>query len=118
PVSWVGNRRKNRVCRARPDLDAWTDRRPRDRISKWRSGSNGRGERMQYQGQEYYEIDVAGLRRRLPIVPINDSLWIAAFVLWGDVGLTNACAPALPARLRPLDFDYLLSLPANALPPP
>jgi adenine phosphoribosyltransferase len=48
---------------------------------------------MKYAGQEYYEIEVAGIRRRLPIVKITDSLWIAAFVLWGDVELTTP-APA------------------------
>ncbi len=71
---------------------------------------------MQYQGQEYYEIEVAGLRRRLPIVPISDSLWIAAFVLWGDVELTNACARAIAARIQPLEFDYVVSIEAKALP--
>ena len=71
---------------------------------------------MRYQGQEFYEIDVAGLRRQLPIVPINDSLWIAAFVLWGDVELTNACARAIAARIQPVDFDYIVSIEAKALP--
>ena len=71
---------------------------------------------MKYEGQEYFEIEVAGLRRRLPIVPITDSLWIAAFVLWGDVELTNACARALVARLEPLEFDHVVSIEAKALP--
>lgn len=71
---------------------------------------------MKYSGQEYYEIEVAGLRRRLPIVPITDSLWIAAFVLWGDVEMTNACAREIAARLQPMDFDYVVSLEAKALP--
>jgi adenine phosphoribosyltransferase len=74
------------------------------------------GKRMQYQGQEYYEIEVAGLRRRLPVVPINDSLWIAAFVLWGDVELTNACARAIAARIQSTEFDYIVSIEAKALP--
>jgi adenine phosphoribosyltransferase len=71
---------------------------------------------MKYNGQEYYEIEVAQLRRQLPIVPISDSLWIAAFVLWGDVELTNACARAIAARLQPLEFDYVVSIEAKALP--
>ena len=74
------------------------------------------GVRMQYQGQEYYEIEIAGLRRRLPVVPINDSLWIAAVVLWGDVELTNACARAIAARLQSTEFDYVVSIEAKALP--
>jgi adenine phosphoribosyltransferase len=71
---------------------------------------------MRYDGQEYYEITVAGLRRRLPVVPITGSLWIAAFVLWGDVELTNACARRLADRLRPISFDCLVSVEAKALP--
>ncbi len=71
---------------------------------------------MKYEGQESYEITVAGLRRRLPVVPITDSLWIAAFVLWGDVELTNTCAHEIADRLRRFEFDYLVSLEAKALP--
>jgi adenine phosphoribosyltransferase len=71
---------------------------------------------MKYDGLEYYEIEVAGLRRRLPIVSITDSLWIAAFVLWGDVELTNACARAIAARIQPMEFDYVVSIEAKALP--
>jgi adenine phosphoribosyltransferase len=71
---------------------------------------------MKYEGKEHYEIEVAGLRRTLPVVPITDSLWIAAFVLWGDVELTNACARAIAARLQPMEFDYVVSIEAKALP--
>lgn len=71
---------------------------------------------MKYEGQEYYDIEIAGLRRRLPVVPITDSLWIAAFVLWGDVEMTNACARAIAARLQPTEFDYVVSIEAKALP--
>ena len=71
---------------------------------------------MKYNGQEYYDIEVAQLRRQLPIVPITDSLWIAAFVLWGDVELTNGCARAIAARLQSVEFDYVVSIEAKALP--
>jgi len=71
---------------------------------------------MKYNGQEYYDIEIAQLRRQLPIVPITDSLWIAAFVLWGDVELTNACARAIAARLQSVEFDYVVSIEAKALP--
>lgn len=71
---------------------------------------------MKYDGREYYEITVAGVRRRLPIVQINDSLWIAAFVLLGDVELTNACAHVIAERLRHLKFDHIVGLEAKALP--
>jgi adenine phosphoribosyltransferase len=80
------------------------------------SGGSGEEEAMKYAGQEYYEIEVAGIRRRLPIAKITDSLWIAAFVLWGDVELTNACAREIAARLEPMQFDYVVSVEAKALP--
>ncbi|HKV43435.1 MAG TPA: phosphoribosyltransferase family protein [bacterium] len=71
---------------------------------------------MKYDGREFYEIEVAGLRRKLPVVSVSDSLWIAAFVLWGDVELTNACARAISARLQPMEFDCVVSIEAKALP--
>ena len=39
-----------------------------------------------------YEIQVAGLTRHLPLCPISDTLMIGAFVIFGDVELTCACA--------------------------
>jgi len=71
---------------------------------------------MKYEDQAFYEITVAGLRRKLPVVPITDSLWIAAFVLWGDVEMTNVCAQHLADRLRRFSFEYLVSVEAKALP--
>ena len=35
-----------------------------------------------------YEIDIAGLKRQLPICPVSDTLSIGAFVIFGDVELT------------------------------
>ena len=45
-----------------------------------------------------YEMTIAGCRRALPICPVNDSLSIGAFVIFGDVELTRACASALLAK--------------------
>ena len=46
----------------------------------------------------YYTMTVAGLQRNLPICPLNDSLSIAGFVIFGDQELTVACARELLAR--------------------
>ena len=43
----------------------------------------------------YYNIEVAGLKRDLPICPLNDKLSIAGFVIFGDVELTVSCAREL-----------------------
>lgn len=42
-----------------------------------------------------YEITVAGVTRRLPLCRVSDELYIAAFVIFGDVELTAAAARGL-----------------------
>ncbi len=61
-----------------------------------------------------YPIDIAGLKRDLPICPLNDSLSIAAFVIFGDVDLTEHCAKELLKRAP--DFDYIVAPEAKAIP--
>ena len=39
-----------------------------------------------------YEMDIAGLKRELPICKVTDDLYIGAFVMFGDVELTVHCA--------------------------
>ena len=38
----------------------------------------------------YYRMKVAGLDRDLPICPVNENLYIACFVIFGDQELTVA----------------------------
>ena len=61
-----------------------------------------------------YEITVAGLKRQLPLRPISDKLMIGAFVIFGDVELTCACARDL-LKIAP-DFDYMVAPEAKAIP--
>lgn len=61
-----------------------------------------------------YEITVAGLRRDLPLCPLNDTTMIGAFVIFGDVELTCACAREL-LKIAP-DFDYMVAPEAKAIP--
>ena len=42
-----------------------------------------------------YPMTIAGLKRELPILPLNENLAIAGFVIFGDPELTTACADAL-----------------------
>lgn len=50
-----------------------------------------------------YKLKVAGLERDLPICPVNEHLDIAAFVIFGDVELTVACAKELIEKMPPHD---------------
>ena len=61
-----------------------------------------------------YEMHVAGLKRDLPLCPVSDSLMIGAFVIFGDVELTCACAREL-LKIAP-EFDYMVAPEAKAIP--
>ena len=61
-----------------------------------------------------YEMNVAGLKRDLPLCPVSDTLMIGAFVIFGDVELTCACAREL-LKLAP-EFDYMVAPEAKAIP--
>ncbi len=61
-----------------------------------------------------YEIDIAGLKRDLPLCRVSDDLYIGAFVMFGDVELTVHCAAEL-LKLAP-EYDYLIAPEAKAIP--
>lgn len=64
--------------------------------------------------QDTYELSVAGLKRALPICPINDKVSIAAFIMFSDVELTIACASEL-GRIVP-EYDVLLTAESKGIP--
>jgi len=64
--------------------------------------------------QDTYELSVAGLKRDLPICPINDKVSIAAFIMFSDVELTIACAAEL-GRIVP-EHDVLLTAESKGIP--
>lgn len=61
-----------------------------------------------------YEIDIAGLKRQLPICKVTDDLYIGAFVIFGDVELTVHCAKELLKRAP--EYDYIIAPEAKAIP--
>ena len=46
-----------------------------------------------------YEMDIAGLKRDLPLCKVSDDLYIGAFVMFGDVEMTIHAAKELLKRL-------------------
>ena len=62
----------------------------------------------------YYKLKVAGIERDLPLCPINDDLYIAAFVLFGDVELTEKCAKALYERAP--EHDVMITAESKGIP--
>ena len=61
-----------------------------------------------------YEMDIAGLKRELPLCKVSDDLYIGAFVMFGDVELTVHCAAELLKRAP--EYDYLIAPEAKAIP--
>lgn len=61
-----------------------------------------------------YEMDIAGLKRDLPLCRVTDELYIGAFVMFGDVELTVHCAAELLKRAP--EYDYLIAPEAKAIP--
>ena len=62
----------------------------------------------------YYTMNVAGLERQLPICPVNDTLSIAGFVIFGDQELTVACAQELLKKAP--EYDYIITAEAKGIP--
>lgn len=62
----------------------------------------------------YYEIEIAGLRRKLPLCRVNDSLYIGAFIMFGDVEITKAAATEL-LKLAP-EHDIMITAESKGIP--
>ena len=63
-----------------------------------------------------YSMEVAGLKRELPICKVTDDLYIGAFICFGDAELTVACAREM-LKLVPADsYDYLFTAEAKSIP--
>ncbi len=63
---------------------------------------------------QYYKINIAGLDRELPLCPVNENLYIAGFVMFGDTEITTAAANALLAKAP--DYDYIITAEAKGIP--
>ncbi|MCL2513404.1 MAG: adenine phosphoribosyltransferase [Oscillospiraceae bacterium] len=63
---------------------------------------------------EYHNINIAGLDRKLPLCRVNESMSIAAFVIFGDVELTIAAAGKLLEKAP--DFDFIVTPEAKSIP--
>lgn len=64
--------------------------------------------------KEFYELEIAGVKRQLQKFAVSDTLDIAAFILFGDVELTEACAKGLLEKAP--EFDYIVTPEAKSIP--
>ncbi len=65
--------------------------------------------------ERFHELNIAGCTRQLPILNISDTEAIAAFVLLGDVELTENCAKALMEKV-PQDTEIILTAETKGIP--
>ena len=61
-----------------------------------------------------YKMTIAGCERALPLCPLNDDLYIGAFVIFGDPELTTACAKALLEKAP--EYDYMITAESKGIP--
>ncbi len=61
-----------------------------------------------------YRLKVAGIERDLPLCPIADDLYIGAFILFGDVELTERTAAALLEKAP--EHDVIITAESKGIP--
>lgn len=61
-----------------------------------------------------HHMTIAGVERDLPLCKVDDTLSIGAFVIFGDVELTVACAREL-LKLAP-EYDYMITAESKGIP--
>ena len=61
-----------------------------------------------------YPITIAGLKRELPLCKVNDDLYIGAFIMFGDVEMTKACAAELLKKAP--EYDIMLTAECKSIP--
>lgn len=61
-----------------------------------------------------YRLNVAGIERDLPLCPIGENLNIGAFIMFGDVELTEKCAAALIAKAP--EHDVIITAESKGIP--
>ena len=63
-----------------------------------------------------YTMNIAGLERDLPLCPVTEDLYIAAFICFGDAELTEACGREMLKLVPAEEYDYLFTAEAKSIP--
>lgn len=66
--------------------------------------------------RETYAVEIAGLKRELPLFEVAPGLRIAVLNILGDTELVQACSAALVERLASVDYDVLVTAEAKSIP--
>ncbi len=63
-----------------------------------------------------YSVEIAGLKRELPLVEVAPGVTIALLNILGDTPLVRACAHALAKQLEGVGYDTLVTAEAKSIP--
>lgn len=63
-----------------------------------------------------YPVEIAGIKRQLPLVEVAPGVRIALLNILGDVELVRAAAQALAAQLTDIEYDVLVTAEAKSIP--
>jgi adenine phosphoribosyltransferase len=66
--------------------------------------------------RESFAVEVAGLKRDLPLFEVAPGLRIAVLNILGDTELTESCARALMIKLEGVEFDVFVTAEAKSIP--
>lgn len=60
-----------------------------------------------FKMKKYHEVEIAGLKRQLPLYQIDEETWIPLFIAYNDVPLIQASAAELLKKVP--DFDCIVT---------
>jgi adenine phosphoribosyltransferase len=63
---------------------------------------------------KFYKMNIAGCERSLPICPITEKLYIAGFIMFGDVEITEKCADQLLKKVP--EHDVIITAESKGIP--
>jgi adenine phosphoribosyltransferase len=66
--------------------------------------------------RQTYPVEIAGLKRELPLFEVKPGLRIAILNILGDTELVQACAKALGEQLKKINYDALITAEAKSIP--
>lgn len=65
---------------------------------------------------DYHEIEIAGIKRSLPLFEVAPGVRIAILNILGDTELVEACASAIAEKLKGVEFDVLFTAESKSIP--
>jgi len=65
---------------------------------------------------DFYQLEICGLKRRLPIKAVGKKTKLANFSFLGDVELVEKIADSLTKKLKSYQFDYLVGPEVKVVP--